>query len=71
MPLEKEQEYVNFKTVCRDSRVTGTTNRLSFPFQFRFTLPRSRKEREIILRNPLGQIVVAKVPDISYVEGGR
>ena len=59
-------EFINW-----DRQVAGTTNNLSFPFQFRFTLPRSRKEREIVLRNHLGQIIVSKVPDICYAEGGR
>jgi len=62
--LAASTQKVGYGTEYRDSRVTGTTNRLSFPFQFRFTLPKSRKDREIILRNHLGQIVMSRVPQV-------
>ena len=50
-----------------DRHAADPTNVLSFPLQFRFTIPRSRKEREIILKNHLGQIVVSKVPKMNEV----
>jgi hypothetical protein len=37
-----------------------------FDFYFKITIPKARKEREIIERDYLGRIVASKVSEITY-----
>jgi hypothetical protein len=47
---------------CRDAYFTVPT----FDFRFLVTLPKANKERLILERNQLGQIVRAEVPELPY-----
>lgn len=55
-----EYFYVSLKS--RDAYFTVPT----FDFRFLVTLPKANKDRLILERNQLGQIVRAEVPELPY-----
>ncbi len=55
-------KYLYVKSFCRDSLFLTPT----FDFHFKVAIPKKRKEREILQRDALGRILVAKVPEHPY-----
>ena len=63
IPVSVQAQNVGYKSISRDTRFVIPT----FEFNFRVKLPKANKERLILQRNKLGQIVKSKVPDVlSY-----